>query len=136
MPHPHEQKLHDVVNSATFASLSCSVAAATAGMSTMPESARPTPPPTVTFSQSRRLTEVGSLTGELRTSMGFSANVRHRTSGHRGPQLCVLTDDLRHVVVPTCRRVSLNDDGRAGDGNQQQVTGVIDRQLAAGGAGG
>src|SRR5262245_38746633 len=55
MPHPHEQKLHDVVNSTTLASLRERVAALTAGTSTRPPSARPTPLPTADLSQSRRL---------------------------------------------------------------------------------
>src|SRR6478672_594361 len=55
MPHPHEQKLQEVVNSLTFASFNSFVAAFTAGTSRRPPSASPVPPPMLAFSQSRRL---------------------------------------------------------------------------------
>src|SRR6516225_2060133 len=45
MPHPHEQKLHEVVNSRTSLSFNCCVAARTEGTSRRPASARPSPPP-------------------------------------------------------------------------------------------
>src|SRR3954447_26730499 len=69
MPQPHEQKLHEVVNSLTFASLKVFAAAFTAGTSRRPPSASPVPPPSVVFSQSRRL-RVGSG-GRCRFSMAF-----------------------------------------------------------------
>ena len=55
MPQPHEQKLHEVVNSLTFESFKSFAAACTAGTSRSPPSASPAPPPTVAFSQSLRL---------------------------------------------------------------------------------
>src|SRR3954469_19152655 len=58
MPHPHEQKLHEVVNSLTFASLSSWLAALTLERSRISASASPTPPPTAIFNQLRRLMEV------------------------------------------------------------------------------
>jgi hypothetical protein len=45
MPHPHEQKLHEVVNSLTFASFKFCVAARTVDTSMSPLSASPAPPP-------------------------------------------------------------------------------------------
>src|SRR4029077_9295478 len=56
MPHPQEQKLHEVVNSLTSESFKFFVAARIAGTSRSPPSASPTPPPTVRLNRSRRLT--------------------------------------------------------------------------------
>src|SRR5262245_37983703 len=56
MPHPHEQKLQEVVNSLTFDSLNVCAAAFTAATSSTPSSARPRLPPAAAFNQSRRLT--------------------------------------------------------------------------------
>src|SRR4029079_16728502 len=55
MPQPHEQKLHDVVNSLTAESFRSFVAARMAGTSRRPPSARPPPPPNVSRNRSRRL---------------------------------------------------------------------------------
>src|SRR4029077_16544055 len=55
MPHPHEQKLQDVVNSLTLASFNFSVAALTAGMSMNSPTASPAAAPTPALNQSRRL---------------------------------------------------------------------------------
>src|SRR5262245_34607411 len=55
MPHPHEQKLQEVVNSVTFESFSFCVAALIVGTSISPPSASPTPPPTVALNHSLRL---------------------------------------------------------------------------------
>ena len=55
MPHPHEQKLHEVVNSLTSESFKSFVAARTAGTSRSPPSASPAPPPKVSLSRSLRL---------------------------------------------------------------------------------
>src|SRR5262245_17852184 len=56
MPQPHEQKLHDVVNSLMSESLRSWVAALTAGQSSRPPTARPVPPPNVILNTSLRLT--------------------------------------------------------------------------------
>src|SRR3954466_23015 len=56
MPQPHEQKLHEVVNSLTAESFRSLVAARTAETSRRPPSASPAPPPRVSLSRSRRLT--------------------------------------------------------------------------------
>src|SRR4051794_31964617 len=55
MPHPHEQKLHEVVNSAISVSFMVRAAASSAGQWSNPPTARPAPPPTVIFSASLRL---------------------------------------------------------------------------------
>src|SRR5689334_873969 len=54
MPHPHEQKLHDVVNSLTLESFRFCVLARTAGRSTKLASASPAQPPALFFSHSLR----------------------------------------------------------------------------------
>src|SRR5215472_668390 len=56
IPHPHEQKLQEVVNSLTLESFNSSVAALTAVTSISPSTARPIAPPTLAFIQSLRLT--------------------------------------------------------------------------------
>src|SRR6516162_8655779 len=55
IPHPHEQKLHEVVNSLTLASFNSCAAALTLDRSMSPSSASPTLPPSVAFSKSLRL---------------------------------------------------------------------------------
>src|SRR6187399_1392151 len=66
MPHPHEQKLHDVVNSLTSESFMSFVAARTAETSSSPSSARPAPPAKVSFRRSLRVTVLmGCLQFEL-----------------------------------------------------------------------
>ena len=55
MPHPHEQKLQEVVNSLTSESFRSFVAARIAGTSSSPPSASPAPPPMVSLNSSRRL---------------------------------------------------------------------------------
>ena len=60
MPQPHEQKLHEVVNSVTLVSFSFWASALTAGKSITPPNARPMPPPIATFNQSLRLTDRNS----------------------------------------------------------------------------
>src|SRR6187455_3149455 len=55
MPHPHEQKLQEVVNSLTFDSFMSAVAARMARTSRSPPSANPDPPPRVSLNRSRRL---------------------------------------------------------------------------------
>ena len=61
MPHPHEQKLHEVVNSLTSESFKSFVAARIAGTSRSPPIANPVPPPTVNFSQSLRFNDIAFL---------------------------------------------------------------------------
>ena len=56
MPHPHEQKLHEVVNSLTSESFKSFVAARTSETSRSPSSARSRSPQRVSLSRSRRLT--------------------------------------------------------------------------------
>src|SRR5258705_4193116 len=58
MPHPHEQKLHDVVNSLMFSSFNFCVAALTVDRSRRSPIASPAPPLTVSRNQSRRLIDV------------------------------------------------------------------------------
>src|SRR4029077_12744724 len=55
MPHPHEQKLHEVVNSLTSESFNSFVAARIAGTSRSPPSASPAPPPRVSRKRALRL---------------------------------------------------------------------------------
>src|SRR5688572_7876064 len=74
MPHPHEQKLQEVVNSLTSESFSSFVAALTAERSTSPSSARPAPPHSVRPNSSLRLTDAP------RTSSAPSG-IRGRSSG-------------------------------------------------------
>src|SRR5215469_6247494 len=59
MPHPHEQKLQDVVNSLTLASFRSCAAALTVDMSSRPLSARPALPPTVMLNHSLRVIREG-----------------------------------------------------------------------------
>jgi hypothetical protein len=56
MPHPHEQKLQEVVYSFTCDSFSFFEAALTVGMSRIPLTANPAPAPSVNFNMSLRLT--------------------------------------------------------------------------------
>jgi hypothetical protein len=56
MPHPHEQKLHAVVNSLTFASFISRVAAFTALTSISPSRLNAAPPPAAILSQALRFT--------------------------------------------------------------------------------
>src|SRR3954447_16833024 len=58
MPQPHEQKLHEVVNSLTFASFIFRVAALTVGRSRIASMASPATPPETNFNQRLRSTEV------------------------------------------------------------------------------
>src|SRR6266478_696962 len=70
MPHPHEQKLQEVVNSLKFESFSSFVAALTVRTSMSPPSARPTLPPMLALNQSRRPIVEGFLVeGELPLSL-------------------------------------------------------------------
>src|SRR6187431_1338999 len=55
MPQPHEQKLHEVVNSLTFESFISCVAVRIARTSRSSPSASPAPPATVRRKRSRRL---------------------------------------------------------------------------------
>ena len=55
MPQPHEQKLHEVVNSLTSESFKSFVAARIAGTSRSPPTASPAPPPTVSLNRSLRV---------------------------------------------------------------------------------
>src|SRR6188768_3216398 len=55
IPHPHEQKLHEVVNSLTSESFRSCVAARISATSRSPPKARPDPPPTVSLNRSLRL---------------------------------------------------------------------------------
>src|SRR5215469_11599978 len=57
IPHPHEQKLQDVVNSRTSESFNFCLAALTAGTSMRLPRASPTPPPTLALNQSLRLSD-------------------------------------------------------------------------------
>src|SRR5215213_7883212 len=54
MPHPHEQKLHEVVNSLTSASFRSRVAARIAVTSRRPPTASPAPPAKVSLNSSLR----------------------------------------------------------------------------------
>src|SRR5580692_6139154 len=58
MPHPHEQKLQEVVNSLTSESFSICVLARTASTSTKAPSASPAQPPAAVLNQSLRVTPV------------------------------------------------------------------------------
>src|SRR5215467_6415492 len=57
MPHPQEQKLHEVVNSWIWESFRSFAAALTSAAFRTPSRARPAPPQRVSLSRSRRLTE-------------------------------------------------------------------------------
>src|SRR6201987_1342840 len=63
MPHPQEQKLHEVVNSLTFASFNFWVAALTVDKSIRPSKASPTLPARATLNRSLRLTDAKPLVG-------------------------------------------------------------------------
>ena len=64
MPHPHEQKLQEVVNSLTSESFRSCVAARIAGTSRSPPSASPDPPPRVSLNRSLRLiVDLGASSG-------------------------------------------------------------------------
>src|SRR6188768_3797096 len=69
MPHPHEQKLHEVVNSLTSESFRSFVAARIAGTSRSPPTASPAPPPKVSLNRSLRLIVGAGATGD--SSIGF-----------------------------------------------------------------
>ena len=72
MPHPHEQKLHEVVNSLTSESFRSFVAARIAGTSRSPPSASPDPPPRVSLNRSLRLIdELGVPPPSAGLSEGF-----------------------------------------------------------------
>src|SRR5882672_2104074 len=136
MPHPQEQKLHEVVNSLTSESFNCLVADRIAGTSTSRLSASPPPPPRVSRSRSRRLmvelgvplTSIG-LAERFRvgassdSSMGFSVRLQERgrsgrPSGDRprpvmanaALRACSMSSPLRkrrrHDRTSTCRRAS------------------------------
>src|SRR5215472_13983706 len=76
MPHPHEQKLHEVVNSLIFESFSFCVAALIVGTSMRLPRASPTPPPTLALNQSLRVISAGPLKTSsfcaFKESAGFS----------------------------------------------------------------
>jgi hypothetical protein len=68
MPHPHEQKLQEVVNSLTFDSFMSAVAARMAGTSRSPPTANPEPPPSVSLNRSRRLIDDFPMEAEAHSS--------------------------------------------------------------------
>src|SRR5215475_4978839 len=70
MPHPQEQKLHEVVNSWTLESFRFLAAARTVDISSRPLSARPALPPSVMFNHSLRVIWVGLSGQELVMSLG------------------------------------------------------------------
>src|SRR6476620_1368031 len=105
MPHPHEQKLHEVVYSFTCESFSFCEAALTVGMSRIPLTASPAPAPRVNFSMSLRLTalfcpfgldcawfESSLLSGVLRSI--FLRSMRH-TPGDATYLACRAMRDAR-----------------------------------------
>jgi hypothetical protein len=93
MPHPHEQKLHEVVNSLTFASFNFCVAALTVDRSRRSPSASPAPPPIVNLNQSRRLIEVRpGFLGRLATP-GISISTLGLLVGSMVKQYSGLEDD-------------------------------------------
>src|SRR3954469_10508159 len=76
MPQPHEQKLHEGVNSLTSDSFRLAVPACRAGQSRRPPTARPVPPPNVSFNKSRRLTRASR--GAVITSLLFKVAQKKR----------------------------------------------------------
>src|SRR6187399_2658393 len=94
MPHPHEQKLHEVVNSLTSESFRSFVAARTADTSRSPSSARPAPPATVSFKSSLRVTLVASSGRSALITVSFSLfesriERRGQTSADGPPELAI-----------------------------------------------
>src|SRR5215469_6028031 len=75
MPHPHEQKLHDVVNSLTWESFKFSVLARTAGRSIRLLSASPAQPPALLLNHSLRESRdaFGDDSASFRVSRGSNS---------------------------------------------------------------
>src|SRR6187402_2552363 len=88
MPQPHEQKLHEVENSATSESFSSRAATFTAVQSSRPPTARPAPPPTVSFNTSLRETfaSLGSLMGGSPLASGRTMRERLLQALHVGDE--------------------------------------------------
>src|SRR3954449_13316817 len=84
IPQPHEQKLHEVVNSLTSESFRSLVAARTSETSRRPPSASPAPPPRVSLSRSRRLT---ADCGSGAFSDSSMSSPRHEHAPVRQPEL-------------------------------------------------
>ena len=131
MPHPHEQKLHEVVNSLTSESFKSFVAARIAGTSRSPPSASPAPPPRVSLNRSLRLivdlgvplSSPGSRRGsgsEYPAIHPWVCSVRLRTSGvsvtasrpepqsicHEGHDCTKLRFHIRVIIIPGDSRPS------------------------------
>src|SRR5580765_2687668 len=85
MPHPHEQKLHEVVNSLTFESFKSFVAARIAGTSKSPPSASPDPPPKVSRNKSRRLIVGLGVPPSNDSSMGLVPAMADAALARRSP---------------------------------------------------
>src|SRR5687768_12077141 len=83
MPHPHEQKLQEVVNSLTSDSFRSFVAARIAGTSRSPPSASPPPPPRVSLNRSLRLNVRTSLMLALFDAMELSCRAHHPLNPRR-----------------------------------------------------
>src|SRR6187401_466149 len=93
MPQPHEQKLHEVVNSLTSESFKVRAAASTAGQSRRPPTASPAPPPIVNFNASLRL---------RRTSRGALMRVSPDGNGFCGGGTCLYRLRAMWQVMPAC----------------------------------
>src|SRR5262249_50184516 len=79
IPHPHEQKLQEVVNSLTFESFNSFVAALTAATSISPPIASPTLPPTLALNHSLRPI-VRESRGQLSVSLARVKACRPKSS--------------------------------------------------------
>src|ERR1700745_3894944 len=101
MPHPHEQKLQEVVNSLTCESFRLFVAALIVGTSRSPPSARAAPPPTLALSHSLRLMDSapvarGALCASREGDSSFLSVNMGRSSGFEDDGHVVQT---RHAVL-------------------------------------
>src|SRR5690242_2312945 len=105
IPHPHEQKLHEVVNSLTSESFISRAAAFIAGQSTSPASGNPDAPPTDSFRNARRLTPASSERPSMRLlPWGFGGvadpTARTRAEGARRSADLRLHRDREGVLAP------------------------------------
>ena len=96
MPQPHEQKLHEVVNSFTFESFNFWVAALTVDKSRRPSSASPTLPPTAVLNQSLRLILIRLFVDEtFHLTLGLTFDslipVHRHDSSHRSIGIGAIT---------------------------------------------
>src|SRR6188508_2396823 len=102
MPHPHEQKLHEVVNSLTSESFMSCVAARIAGTSMSPPSASPDPPAKVSLKRSLRLIVEG---GEPLRSAELWEGFGSGASSDSSMRLLRAMADKRLVEMVRCRRL-------------------------------